>query len=47
MIWGVLVALNGIYDNFITVYINLQLDLGTLTKMVKLLVIYGAIPPRV
>ena len=28
-------------------YIHMQLDLGTLVKMVKLLVIYGAIPPRV
>ena len=30
-----------------TGYIHLQLDFGTLEKMVKLLVICGAIPPRV
>ena len=28
-------------------YRHLQHDFGTLEKMVKLLVIYGAIPPRV
>ena len=47
MIWGVLGLLNGLYDNFITGHIHLQLNLVTLEKMVKLLVICDAIPPRV
>ena len=45
--WGVLGPLNGLSDNFMTCYRHLQLDLGTLVKMVKLLAIYGAIHPRV
>ena len=47
MIWGVLGPLNVIYYNFMTCYINMKLDFGTLEKIVKLLVIYGAIPPMV
>ena len=45
--WGVLIILNILSYGFITGHIHLQLDLDVMAKMVKLLAIYGAIPPRV
>ena len=44
---GSLVPINKIYDKFMISDRHLQLYFGTLEKMAKLLVIYGAIPPRV
>ena len=45
--WGVLGLFNGLSDIFMTVHRHMQLNLDMMTKRVKLLAIYDAIPTRV